>query len=958
MFPQKQKRMSPFLKQVAQYLYNHNEISLQQTTIIVPNRRSGVFFTAYLNECVSHAMIAPEVLTISELVGSLSENQEADKIAQLFLLHEIYQQTTGHIETLDEFYFWGEILLHDFNDIDKYLIDADDLFRNIKDLKEIESHFDYLNERQRKAIKEFWGIDLEANGSTNRTQFLNIWSKLATVYHRFKQKLRTQKACYNGMFYRDLVEAWNDDTEAKLHSENYIFVGFNALNKAEIALFKHFNKCRNCLFFWDYDEEFLHDEVHEAGLFMRKNLSLFPQPKDFQLEHGDKSEQQISIISVPSQIAQTQIINHPDFKPQTHKRFDDNAIILAEESLLVPTVSAAGALQEEINITMGYPISNTPVYNFINLLIELQRNLRKHQGKPAFYYRPVISILNHQLLTTPIYKELVNSIIRDNRIYIEPDFFQHDELLRLIFQPQSDWHSFCQQLLQIINRLAVKYQHLDSSSEHIALEAEYLYQAYLGIQQLHDALQSHLQELVSMSLFFRILQQAIGGISIPFEGEPLSGMQVMGVLETRNLDFERVFMLSVNHGRLPSTENTHSFIPYNLRKAFELPTYEEHDAMYAYYFYRMLNRAKEIVLVYDSSSNGLTTGEMSRYLYQLIYDSKRHIRQLEIDFNYKSVEHQTIAIPSTPERRAKLLKRYQERKLSPSELNTYLDCKFKFYLSYVAGIKAGDEIEEEVDNRIFGNLFHDASEIIYRSFEDKTIDREMLDAMAKNEKQLNKAINQAFAKAFKLTKEDEEPAPVELNGNNLLVANQLLTYLRQMLRNDKLFAPLQMVDLEKELITDFELEIDGKMESFHIGGTVDRIDRSKDGLRIIDYKTGKSAELNFTEISDFTDSQKKKKPKEIFQTLLYCEIYSRLYDESNISPNIYKIDTFFKDFAPQITMGKTTVNYAEIRNDFNTVLHEVLRDLFHPDNVFTQKEEQNCNFCPYIGICGRKESQY
>lgn len=948
--------MNPFLKQVAQYIIDAPDIDLGNTTIIVPNRRSGVFFTAYLNECITRPTISPEVLSISELTSSLSENQENERMAQLFLLHQVYQEITQHQEPLDEFYFWGEILLNDFNDIDNYMIEANDLFGNIKDLKEIENHFDYLTENQLQAIKSFWGVDLTPNSSNTRTQFLSIWSKLSDIYNEFRRRLQKNNSCYSGMFYRNLVETWDTIAPEKLSSAHYVFVGFNALNKAETNLFKLFAKHKSCLFFWDYDEEFLSDEMHEAGLFIRKNLIQFPPPNDFTLEGGCQAEQSISIVSVPSQIAQTQLINHPEFKPfeNGEQRFDDNAIVLAEENLLAPTVSAAGNLGKEINITMGYPISNTPVYSFVNLLIELHRNFRQYNQKPAYYFRPVVSILNHQMTSCPAYKELVNKIHSENKIYVHTELFQHDELLRLLFQRHDKWEDFSTYLLNIISALARKYQDKsEDKSNASSLEAEYLYQAYLGVQQLHDALQTHAPNAVSLRLYFRILQQMTNRISIPFEGEPLSGMQVMGVLETRNLDFQKVYMFSVNHGRLPSAENSHSFIPYNLRKAFELPTYEEHDAMYAYYFYRMLNRAKEVVLVYDSSSNGLTTGEMSRYLYQLIYDSNRNIKQLELDFDFKSSENKPIAIPSTPQHRSRLLQRYQERKLSPSELNTYLECKLKFYLSYVANIKESEELDEDVDNRMFGNLFHEASEIIYAEFGDNTITADLLEKTAKNELKLNKAIHQAFAKVYF---KDKKLKQVEITGTNKLVASSLLGYLRQMLRNDKAFAPFQMLGLEQQYLGDFQVEVDGKKENIKIGGTVDRIDLADGKTRIIDYKTGQKAKLDFSDMEELTDRQKNERPKEIFQTLLYCEVYLREHPNSKISPNIYKINTFFRDFNPEILWDKKPINWEECRIAFNELLDKLLLDLFQPNNVFDQKEKDDCAFCPYVRICGRTES--
>ncbi|MFV0289816.1 MAG: PD-(D/E)XK nuclease family protein [Mangrovibacterium sp.] len=953
--------MNPFLKQVAKYLISHPEIPFHKTSIIVPNRRTSVFLTAYINENISKATISPEMLSISDVISTLSVNHESDRISQICLLHQIYCRVTGINESLDEFYFWGEIMLQDFNDIDKYLIDAADLFRNIKDLKEIENIFDYLSEKQILAIKNFWGIDMQANGSTNRTQFLTLWSKLAEIYDEFKKELLKNNASYNGMFYRNIVESWNEQTVNQLQSDYYIFVGFNALNKVEIELFKLFKKNKKCLFFWDYDEEFLLDEIHEAGLFMRRNLNHFPAPSDFELEQGDKSQQEITIISTPSQISQTQILNHPRFLKTTHahSRFDEMAIVLAEESLLVPTISAVGNLRREINITMGYPISNTAAYSLINLLIDLQRNFRKYNKKPAYYHKTVVSLLNHQLITNPEYKQLVNEINRKNLIYVDLEFFQHDPLLQLVFKHHLNWNEFSAHLLEIISELAsrrLSNSNRGEESEIFSLETEYLYHASLGIQQLSDALQSISSDGISIQLYARILQQVISRISIPFEGEPLIGVQVMGVLETRNLDFEQVFMLSVNHGRLPSNENSHSFIPYNLRKAFDLPTYEEHDAMYAYYFYRLLNRAKNIVLVFDSSSNGITTGEMSRYIYQLIFDSNRKITKLELDFENKTVEKDEIAIASTPEHRAKLLTKYQTSNLSPSALNTYLECKLKFYFSYIVGIRESDELEEEIDNRIFGNLFHEAAEYIYKPFENKTLTAEMLEQMAKNQLKLNEAIHNAFAKViFKKEKNDK----IELEGNNKLVAHQLLTYLKKMLRNDQQIAPIQIISLEHKCTNEFKLMVDGIETSINIGGTIDRIDQTDQGIRIIDYKTGRNTDMNFIKSEDLINRNFDKRQKEIFQTLLYCEIISRQSNNNNILPNIYKISQFFDDkYSSTITHSKIPLNYADIQDEFNEIINLLLADLFSPDNVFTQKEKDKCNYCSFLDICGRSEKSW
>ncbi len=943
--------MNPFLKQVASSLFEQYGNRIDQLSVVFPNRRSGVFFNAYLKELATQSILGPEVITINEFVSQHTEMQISDQIGLILHLHQIYCTETGHPENLDEFFFWGEILLNDFNDVDKYLLDADDLFQNISDLKEIENQFDYLTENQKQAIERFWGNLGKAGESVNREKFLKIWNKLAIIYHRFRGELIEQKAGYSGLVYRDLVEKLQNDESIEFLSNQYIFVGFNALNACENKLFRLLKARKNAQFFWDYDESFVNDTDNEAGLFMRRNLVEFPMPSEFSVNEQNTSEKEINIVSVPGQVAQSQIINHDAFlnKAEEKLNFDDTALILADENLLVPIVSAAGCKYDPINITMGYPLKNTPVYSLITQLIELQKNYRKLDGKPAIYHRPVLALLNHQLIINPETRKKVSEIIEQNKIYVRTSDLACESLPKQLFTKQESWSDFANYLMEITRELAIQFSKDEESPK---LENEYLFQVYTSLQRLTDTLNQYTTETISLSLFYRILTQHLQRVSIPFEGEPLSGLQVMGVLETRNLDFKNLVLFSANEDKLPKTSAVHSFIPYNLRKAFGLPAYEEQDAMFAYYFYRLLNRAKHITLVYDSSSDGLNTGEMSRYIYQLLYDSKLSPKFYHLDFDFKSSESHPISIQGTKQHQQTLLSHYSERRLSPSALNTYLDCKLKFYFRHIARLKETDEVLEDVDPRLFGNLFHFAVELLYTDLVGKTVSRENLESLAANKNKLWKVIHAAFGREYY---KDKSLKDVKITGKNILIAENLLTYIEKMLEEDIRFTPFKILDLEGDFEADFSIQTEDAEHTIKLGGIIDRLDKTSAGTRIIDYKTGQSLVLKFRDYTEFYDRKRHNRPKEILQTLVYSEIYRKSKNAPSIYPTIYKIDDFFNsEFAPQVLKNGSILEYNSIHESFTESLNELLQEIFSSSNVYDQTEEKRkCEHCPYNLICRR-----
>lgn len=946
--------MDPFLQQVARYLYSFHQNELNEFCLVFPGRRAGVFFTAYLNEQIERPMVSPEIVTISELVSSLAGLQQADPVSLVLKLQEVYSRETGHQEPLDEFFFWGEILLADFDDIDKYLLNADDLFRNISDIKELENQFDYLSEEQKRAIEEFWGNLEKVPHSFNKEKFIAIWVKLAAIYHQFRNELKKDQTAYSGMIYREVAEAIKQD-HSGLKARKYVFIGFNALNNCERTLFKKLNDVNKAMFFWDYADFYMSDTENEAGRFLRENRVLFPVPKNFILEkQRPANERKITLVSVPGNITQAQAVNLPQVIKSfgITNRFDNTAFVLADENLLVPVVSSVGNSFPEINITMGYPFVNTPVYGFISQLISLQKNIRRSARTQVFYYKPVVALLNHQFVVGPETKHFVAEINRRNKIYIEAAELDLNPFVRKIFSVPEKWSDIPDYFLDVLKELSAKFD--PAENEQAKLESEYLFQAYLAIQRLKSTLEGLNVPDFPVKILYRLLDQSLRRISIPFEGEPLTGLQIMGLLETRCLDFSNLVLFSANEGFLPRIAVGHSFVPYNLRKGFGMPTYEDRDAMYAYYFYRLLQRSEKTVIVYNSVTEGVSSSEKSRFLYQLIYDSEFEVEELNLSFNFKGVSNEPIKISSSEAIVLRLSADYSTRNLSPSAINMYLDCKLKFYFRHIAGIKEKEDVKEEIDAVLFGNLFHYAMELLYGPFVQKTVTPEMLKLLRGDKRKIEEVVRQTVTvKYYQLKPEDA--SGIKLTGQSILIASHIRDYIFQLLENDSRIAPFFIESLEKEYWTSYPVVSGEKTVDIRVGGIIDRLDRTEDGLRVIDYKTGRNLKLDFKEWSQLVDRNYYDRRKEIFQTLIYSDILCRADNAQPVYPMIYKLDDLFGDeFVPNVIYQGEKLVFQSLKEEFAVVFSEVLSEMFSSDTIFDQtKDSKKCSYCPYNKICRR-----
>jgi len=950
--------MNPFLKQVASYLYEKYSNSISEFCLVFPSRRAGVFFNAYLNELIAHPLIGPEVTTIDQLITGFSETEQADSVSLIMKLQQVYNEVTGFGEPVDEFFFWGEIMLSDFDDIDKYLLQADDIFTNISDLKELEQRFEYLSEKQLEAIENFWGALNKAGHSLNKDKFVDLWGKLPEIYHRFTGQLRQEKIGYGGFIYRELAEHPEIFYTKNTDIRKFVFIGFNALNACERAIFKYLNNAQKALFFWDFDDVYVQDSGNEAGYFLRTNLVQFPSPSDFTLESREPSaKQNIQIVSVPGKIAQSQVINAQKITDCIDKKevhFDSTALVLADESLLLPVISAVGNKFGKMNVTMGFPLTDTPVYSFLSQLLSLQQNLRCNaDGQSQFYFKPVISLLNHQFVSSPESTEFIKNIHLHNKVYLSPDELAINKLTGKIFSVPEGWEATFDYLLEIIRDLSESFHTREEEPVHP--ESEYLYQAYLIVGRLKDSVAALGSDGLPQKILFRLIDQNLRRISIPFEGEPLTGLQVMGLLETRCLDFKNLVLFSANEGNLPHTGNPHSFIPYHLRKGYGMPTFEDRDAMYAYYFYNLIQRAENVILVYNSVNDGSIPAEMSRYLFQLQYESAEKPQLSCIVFDFKGNEQQDISVAASPRHQELLFDKYSENNLSPSAINTYLDCKLKFYFRYIAGLKEQEELKEEIDPVLFGNLFHYAVETIYRPYRDQEITAGVIDAVLQNKHRIDETIFLSFAEKYYNLK-PEQAGKLKLNGHNLLVAGHLQYYLVQLLRNDRQITPFRILELESRHSGIFDVQAGNQTRKIHVGGIIDRIDQTRDGVRIVDYKTGRNPLLNFNSWEQLTDPALTNRRKEIFQTLLYSDIYLSENPEVAVLPAIYKLDDMFGEtFKPRITRQNAEFSYSEVKSEFRGILQNLLNEIFSSTNVYTQTGElHKCGYCPFNRICNRK----
>ncbi len=955
--------METFLKQVAHDLYNKTEGNFTKVAIVFPNKRASLFFNEYLAQESDRPIWSPTYVSISELFRQSSDLSIADPIKLVCDLYKVFQKATGSKETLDDFYFWGEMLIADFDDADKNMADTHALFSNLKDLNELMDNYDFLEEGQKEALSQFFH-NFSINQVTELKQrFISMWNVLGDIYTEYKALLESQSIAYEGMLYRQVIEQL--DVEA-LPYNKYIFVGFNVLNKVEHTLFKKLNEAGKAMFYWDYDTFYLNKTPHEAGEFIRRNLRDFPSELPASFFDNLNQPKEVTFIESPTENGQVRYL--PQWiRENLTSQEKETAVVLCNEALLQPVLHALPDNVKHINITMGFPLSQTPAYSFVNALMELHTSgYNPNNGR--YLFAEVISVLKHPYTRqlSPEAEKLEQTLTRDNRFYPLPSELKQDNVLELLFTPRRNNLDLCSMLSEALKEVAVIYQQQAASHSDAfdQLYRESLFKTYTLVNRFHTLIES--KELnVQAGTFQRLLTRVMSSSSIPFHGEPAIGMQVMGVLETRNLDFRHLIMLSVNEGQLPKAGGDSSFIPYNLRKAFGMTTIDHKIAVYAYYFYRLMQRAEKVTLVYNTATDGINRGELSRFMLQFLIEWGYPVLRKQLEAAQSPQDSTPIIIEKTPDVMERMKSVFDIRNnpktlISPSALNCYLDCPLKFYYKYVALLSAPDEVTADIDSAKFGSIFHYAAEHIYKDLtaHGKLISKENLETLLKDEVRLQTYVDNGFKELFFNLPQNEQP---EYNGIQLINSAVIVKYIQQLLRNDLRYAPFTFVGSEQRIFENIEIcTPTGDIQS-RIGGIIDRIDSKGESLRIVDYKTGGDADTPANVQSLFIPD--KKRSNYVFQTFLYASIVCKKLREKNdsrlVSPALLYIHrAASENYSPVIQMGEPRKpkepvdNFAQYEGDFRENLKTLLEDIFNPDISFTQTEiEDKCAYCDFRALC-------
>lgn len=957
--------MKVFLDQVAADLYARFGNDLSRVAVVFPNKRAGLFFNEYLASLSDEPLWSPAYISINELLQNLSAFRQGDPIRLTCELYKIFADETKYDETLDEFYFWGELLINDFDDIDKNLVDAGQLFSNLQNLKQVMDGFDFLDAEQEEAIKQFFANFSIERRTRLKEKFISIWDKLAPVYQRFRERLSTLGIAYEGMIYRDAIEKLNT---GNLPYDTYAFVGFNLLNKVEHELLEQFKLAGKALFYWDYDIFYTQMEQvkHEAGLYIKRNLEDFPNALGEECFDNLNKAKQVRFIAAPTENAQARYL--PEWIRSVEIGNErENAVVLCNETLLLPVLHTIPAEIENINITMGFPLAQTPAYTFVTALIELQTSgYNKETGR--YTYANVQTVLKHPYTQSISIRAglLEEELAKNNRFYPFPSELQKDGFLGKLFTPQPTIAMLCSQIAEILQDVATGYRKenkKDDGDVYAQLYREALFKCYTIINRMLSLIETG-ELAIQTETFKRLVNNLLATTNIPFHGEPAIGMQVMGVLETRNLDFRNIIILSFNEGLLPKAGGDSSFIPYTLRKAFGMSTVENKDAIYAYYFYRLIQRAENITLLYNTSSDGLNRGEASRFLTQFLVEWPHPVEQILLEAGQSPARPTEICIEKDNDILEILHQTYDTGKnskgrLTPSALNTYMDCPLKFYYRYIVRLAEPQEVKSEIDSATFGSIFHRTVELIYRKLTERNnvIAKDDLERLLRNGREVEDFVDKAFKELFFFIKPDEKP---EYNGTQLINSKVIATYARQLLRNDLNYAPFEMVAMEKPVCGSMDINTSTGVVRINIGGIIDRIDKKGDTLRIVDYKTGGSPKTPANVEELFTPSEGR--PGYVFQTFLYAAIMAKTQPENlKIAPALLYIHrASSEDYSPVIEMGEARKpkipvdDFACFAQEFKEHLQELLEEVFNTDVPFTQTEHRKlCSFCDYKSICRR-----
>lgn len=981
--------MKAFLKIVAKDILEKYGTDMSDIAVVFPNKRASLFLNNYLAQLAHKPIWTPTYITISDLFRRHSDLKVADPIKSICDLHKTFVKCTGIDETLDHFYGWGQLLLADFDDVDKNMVDAKQLFANLSDIHELDD-VSYLTDYQKEMIRKFFSNFTDDHNSELKKRFLQLWCHFYDIYTEFNQRMTDQGLAYEGALYRSVVS--NESIEFR--HKKYLFVGFNMMQVVELNLLDRLKKQGKAAFYWDYDQYYM-DGNNEAGHYIRQYLPYYPNElADYpqqEIYNNMTKNKDITYISAPTENIQARYVNSWLKENGRYKMGRNVAIVLSDESLLQSVIHSLPQEVESINITIGYPLQQTPFYSLIQQLIQLQGIGHPKQGD-TYRLHYVLIALRHPYTRyiSEKYTELLAKLDEQKRFYPSREFLSldGDEGLTLLFRnleeataSQDEYNrKLITYLLDVLRTIGIHAKELNDPLFH-----ESLYRTYTLLNRLQDLIiAGDLQ--VDIITLERLIQQLIQTTSIPFHGEPAEGIQVMGVLETRNLDFDHILILSCNEGKLPKGVNDSSFIPYSLRKAYGLTTVENKVAIFAYYFHSMLQRAHDITLTYNNATEDGQSGEMSRFMLQMMVESQHSIRRKTLVAGQKPLRPAYSDAQKTDEVMAVL---DNIKMITPTFLNTYQRCQKQFYYKYVKGLLEPDEIDEdEVDNKIFGNIFHRAAELFYYTFASKddiatddqgkqrlirpiVITADNLDHALKDTSLVYRLVDQAFREElFKVSSSDYHP---KYNGLQLINKEVIASYLRQLITIDRRQAPFTIIGMEIVVSTTLGVATARGQKLFRIGGFIDHLDsvaasgnpsvlgNLAERIRVIDYKTGRSRTSHPKDIEEVFSTQPLAIGKHndyYLQAILYSLIVKndRRYNPAQepVSPGLLFIQNAgADDYDPTLKLGKELLtDVAPLEAEFTNHLRSLLADIYDPALPLKPTEDKKrCVFCPYAALC-------
>lgn len=1026
--------MNPFLRQIANAYIDNEASQLIDYCFVLPNKRSAVFLTHHFAELASEkkiTLVNPEVTTISDFVADNHDLVEFSRIELLFILYGIYREVLiscyhsnknaeltdaeqarlNESIDFDKFQFWGDILISDFNDVDKYLVDPGQLFHNIETLKDISAN--YLTPEQIEVIKRYWNEDhipaqasafwnhithtsdseVGGNKRLGTANFVKLWQVLMPVYEKFRQYLTDNGGCYSGMAYRTLVDKIKATHGECLAHKRYIFVGFNVLSTSEHKIFELLRDYGKADFYWDYQSPTFKMKANRATRFLRNYIKEFQSKYDIGTTALTRYPH-VRVISVPSQMGQVKMIGdiidklYPDpsaasFNKDTVKVSDlETAVVLPEESLAMPLMHSLPPEFDKVNVTMGYPLRHTPVAGLIRLIVSMQLRARKTRGTDVLFYEDVLNILSHPLIMQH-HAEVCNRLIahiRSNNLFNVPlDEFDNEPyaVLKPVFtvvynhDEPNEVFGYIDNLLTYVDALleTESPDHRDEVDEDRSTPMQQAFvrkyrKALRDLIALSDRYLTGLGVYMADKTVFHLVERMIAAESVAFEGKPLYGLQVMGVLETRALDFDNIIMPSMNERIFPRKHYSKSFIPNALRRAYNMATLDHQESIFAYYFYRLISRAKNVWLLYDGRSYGTKNGQKSRYISQLEYlfpDLK--IEKYVAGFNFNTLEDtKRIVIQKTPEIIDKLnlyrLDVPDKKYLSASLINSYISCPLQFYLTAVEGFSELSEVKDFMDEGTLGSVVHAALQGLYddelngRSsvlVTQDTINRLNNDSLIR--RQLVRSVNEHF---YHKGKDCYDVIPEDTN----ILVNIMTRMIKIVLSKEKV--PFTYLYSEFKQSGRLQLAPDMTINYKHY---IDRVDRitDKNGqevYRLIDYKTG-SDEISISSWDKAFEMQKSgSRAKAFVQLFLYCNGFKQLKPtqfQGAIMPMIYRLKKINISNLDPLSINKVPVcDYRDFNADFLQRISEVLSEMFDPNIPFTASEsDKPCKYCQFTSFCNR-----